>query len=203
VWCVCQAPHRPRKCDGECICRASRGDPLVTGSQHGCHGRCFAGELKALRAARPVLAVGDDTHTTPRATPLRSHPLAVLPVRSCGVVSPAGHFARPVLGRLRPSSAVQAAVALVALAGLALAAWHPLVAPVRIHAPAGAINDQRVFPSPSMRRHLLAFAGIAPHPLRSRQVPLALRPMDGARFQATRLRQRSCSGGRKHAAICR
>ena len=98
--------------------------------RNGCHGRCFADELKALRAARPVLAVGDDTHTTPRATPLRSHPLAALPVPGRGVVSLARHVARAVLGCVRPASAVPSAVALVAVAGVALAHHHRLAAAV-------------------------------------------------------------------------
>jgi hypothetical protein len=69
--------------------------------------------------------MGDDTHI-PRATSLRSQPLATLAVVGGVALLPAGHGAGAVLAVVRWSGAVPAAVAVVAAAGLALPVRHRL-----------------------------------------------------------------------------
>jgi hypothetical protein len=123
MWCVCQL-HTGRESDGECTCRArAPKTPLPR-----CSVTAGASPENRMRFAQrgPCSANGDDTHTTCRATPLRSHPLAALPVPGRSVVSPARHVAGAVLGRVRSSSAVPSAGSLVAFVGLALVGRHRL-----------------------------------------------------------------------------
>jgi len=115
--------------------------PLVAVRQHpGCHGSCVAAELNALARTRPVLRIGDDTHTE-RATTLRSHPLVALAVRGCVTLLPARHVSRAGLVGARSAGAVASPVALVAVPRLALPAPHRLAARLP---PAPAVSVKRL-----------------------------------------------------------
>ena len=83
-------------------------------------------KIECAGAHAAVLRTGDDTDTTPRATTLRSYPLAALAVRRCRTLLSARHVSGPVLGRLWVATAVPAVVAVVAVASLALSPHHRL-----------------------------------------------------------------------------
>lgn len=143
---VCVSAFAPAAMmDGECICRARAPRPLTPVL---CHGSCVAEVLNALTRTRPVLRMGDDTHTE-RATTFRSQPLVALAVRRRGALLPARHVSRPGLVGLRAAGAVASAVALVAAVGLALLAPHRLGARIP---PARVAGVSRIAPHRAWRR---------------------------------------------------